>query len=166
MPFRPQLCRCSGCFRVRDPFSRLVHAPSTTFCWSDQIQASGLLYISELIEEYSRLAKLIGQRGTYVCTVSPLSRTLFTSGLLDYHYSARVALCHRFSPPAPDDVLNHLPHSIFTKLLDPLAAHLAVFRFVHYFLCDGYRKSLSMVHSFLSPCSRCEADLQASCFGL
>ncbi|KIJ70157.1 hypothetical protein HYDPIDRAFT_143201, partial [Hydnomerulius pinastri MD-312] len=27
--------------------------------------ASGLLYVSELIEEYSRLAKLIGQRGTY-----------------------------------------------------------------------------------------------------
>lgn len=28
--------------------------------------ASGLLYISELIEEYSRSAKLIGQRGTYL----------------------------------------------------------------------------------------------------
>jgi hypothetical protein len=28
--------------------------------------ASGLLYVSELIEEHSRLAKIIGQRGTYV----------------------------------------------------------------------------------------------------
>lgn len=36
--------------------------------------ASGLLYVSELIEEYSRLAKTIGQRGIYVCsTLHPCS---------------------------------------------------------------------------------------------
>ncbi|KAL4076170.1 transmembrane adaptor Erv26-domain-containing protein [Scleroderma yunnanense] len=50
--------------------------------------ASGLLYISELIEEYSRLAKLIGQRGTYlviafhvllyICDSLPLPQTLFS----------------------------------------------------------------------------------------
>jgi hypothetical protein len=31
------------------------------------IAASGLLYASELIEEHSRLAKVIGQRSIYVC---------------------------------------------------------------------------------------------------
>lgn len=50
--------------------------------------ASGLLYISELIEEYSRPAKLIGQRGTYfviffhvllyLCDSMPLPQTLFS----------------------------------------------------------------------------------------
>ncbi|KAG1872806.1 transmembrane adaptor Erv26-domain-containing protein [Suillus tomentosus] len=50
--------------------------------------ASGLLYISELIEEHSRLAKIIGQRGTYAIIVLhialyisdslPLARTLFS----------------------------------------------------------------------------------------
>ncbi|KAF9226661.1 DUF396-domain-containing protein [Gyrodon lividus] len=50
--------------------------------------ASGLLYISELIEEHSRLAKLVGQRGTYaiialhvllyVIDSLPLPQTLFS----------------------------------------------------------------------------------------
>lgn len=160
MPSSLQLCRRSGCFRLRDPFSRLVSLPATALRWSDQIQASGLLYVSELIEEHSRLAKLIGQRGTHVCTLSSLSlsRTL-TSVLLDYHYFARIALCQRFSPPAPNDILNRLPYSIFAELLVPLAAHLPVFHFIHCFLCDGYHESLSVVHSLLSPRSRCETNL-------
>ncbi|KAG6335114.1 hypothetical protein ID866_3983 [Astraeus odoratus] len=50
--------------------------------------ASGLLYLSELIEEYSRLAKLVGQRGIYciiafhillcICDSLPLPQTLFS----------------------------------------------------------------------------------------
>ncbi|KIM68901.1 hypothetical protein SCLCIDRAFT_104590, partial [Scleroderma citrinum Foug A] len=50
--------------------------------------ASGLLYISELIEEHARIAKLIGQRGTYlvilfhvllyICDSLPLPHTLFS----------------------------------------------------------------------------------------
>ncbi|KAG8218685.1 DUF396-domain-containing protein [Butyriboletus roseoflavus] len=50
--------------------------------------ASGLLYVSELIEEHSRLAKLIGQRGTYaiialhllldVTDSLPLPQTIFS----------------------------------------------------------------------------------------
>jgi hypothetical protein len=50
--------------------------------------ASGLLYVSELIEEHSRLAKIIGQRGTYAIIVLhialyisdslPLAQTLFS----------------------------------------------------------------------------------------
>ncbi|KIJ20347.1 hypothetical protein PAXINDRAFT_96564 [Paxillus involutus ATCC 200175] len=50
--------------------------------------ASGLLYISELIEEHSRLSKLVGQRGTYaiialhvllyVIDSLPLPQTLFS----------------------------------------------------------------------------------------
>ncbi|KAJ4479337.1 transmembrane adaptor Erv26, partial [Lentinula aciculospora] len=50
--------------------------------------ASGLLYISELIEEHSQLAKLVGQRGTYIIILFhillyftdalPLKHTLFS----------------------------------------------------------------------------------------
>ncbi|KAF8969492.1 transmembrane adaptor Erv26-domain-containing protein [Flammula alnicola] len=39
------------------------------FCFVTLSLASGLLYVSELIEEHSRLAKLIGQRSIYVIMV-------------------------------------------------------------------------------------------------
>ncbi|KAF9464904.1 transmembrane adaptor Erv26-domain-containing protein [Collybia nuda] len=60
------------------------HLPSSHF----HLVASGLLYVSELIEEYSRLAKAIGQRGIYAIMVLhviiyfsdslPLAQTLFS----------------------------------------------------------------------------------------
>ena len=38
--------------------------------------ASGLLWLSELIEEHSRMAKSIGQRGIYVRILYPFSLAL------------------------------------------------------------------------------------------
>lgn len=125
-----------------------------------QVQASGLLYISELIEEHSRLAKLIGQRGTYVCTHSPLWPARFTPVLLDCHHSPSVALYHRFSPPAPDDILNHLPHGVFAELFVTLASHLPVVLFFHCFVHHGHPQSFSVVPPFLSSCARCQTALQ------
>ncbi|KAJ3822434.1 DUF396-domain-containing protein [Lentinula raphanica] len=59
-----------------------------TFAFITLSIASGLLYISELIEEHSQLAKLVGQRGTYVIITFhiilyftdalPLKHTLFS----------------------------------------------------------------------------------------
>ncbi|KAJ3986704.1 DUF396-domain-containing protein [Lentinula detonsa] len=59
-----------------------------TFAFITLSIASGLLYISELIEEHSQFAKLVGQRGTYVIILFhvvlyftdalPLKHTLFS----------------------------------------------------------------------------------------
>lgn len=126
---------------------------------SDRLQASGLLYISELIEEHSRPAKLIGQRGTYVRTPSLFSR--LTSHLpLGYHCLACVALCHRCTSPPPDHILGHLPHSVFAEFLRQLASHLPIFTFIYCVLRHGHHKPLSMVHPFLSPRSLRQTQLQ------
>jgi hypothetical protein len=63
-----QLCCYGCCFGIHDSFTWFVIL-SVTFVlarFSPRAVASGLLYVSELIEEHSRLAKIIGQRGTYV----------------------------------------------------------------------------------------------------
>ncbi|KAJ6628888.1 transmembrane adaptor Erv26-domain-containing protein, partial [Mycena sp. CBHHK59/15] len=54
--------------------------------------ASGLLYVSELIEEHSRLAKVIGQRGIYVILV--LHGLLYLSDSLPLLHVAFSAGCH------------------------------------------------------------------------
>lgn len=100
-----------------------------------------------------------------MCAVSSLRKIHFTFHLLDYRYIARVALCHRFPPLAPDDILNRLPRCVFAELLEPLAPHLAVFCVIHSLVCFGYRESLSVVHAFLSSCSWCQTKLQASWSG-
>ena len=44
------------------------------------LPASGLLYVSELIEEHSRPAKQIGQRGIYVCHIhTPFDNASFNN---------------------------------------------------------------------------------------
>ncbi|KAJ7284051.1 transmembrane adaptor Erv26-domain-containing protein [Mycena rebaudengoi] len=54
--------------------------------------ASGLLYVSELIEEHSRLAKTIGQRGIYAIIV--LHGLLYFSESLPILHVAFSAACH------------------------------------------------------------------------
>ncbi|KAF8631517.1 hypothetical protein AX15_002277 [Amanita polypyramis BW_CC] len=54
--------------------------------------ASGLLYISELIEEHSRLAKIVGQRGLYVVVL--LHVLLYFSDSLPLGQTAFSILCH------------------------------------------------------------------------
>jgi synaptojanin len=43
--------------------------PNTTnlFATEPETTASGLLWLSELIEEHSRIAKTVGKKGIYVC---------------------------------------------------------------------------------------------------
>ncbi|KAG0709839.1 transmembrane adaptor Erv26-domain-containing protein [Suillus ampliporus] len=54
--------------------------------------ASGLLYVSELIEEHSRLAKIIGQRGTYAIIV--LHIILYISDSLPLPQTLFSIICH------------------------------------------------------------------------
>jgi len=54
--------------------------------------ASGLLYVSELIEERSSLAKIIGQRGIYIIII--LHGVLYFTESLPFGHTAFSALCH------------------------------------------------------------------------
>ncbi|KAJ7639007.1 transmembrane adaptor Erv26-domain-containing protein, partial [Roridomyces roridus] len=54
--------------------------------------ASGLLYISELIEEHSRLAKTVGQRSIYA--IIALHGILYLSDSLPLAHTAFSAVCH------------------------------------------------------------------------
>ncbi|KAF8238903.1 DUF396-domain-containing protein [Tricholoma matsutake] len=54
--------------------------------------ASGLLYISELVEEHSRLAKVIGQRGIHA--IIALHVILYFSDSLPFLYVAFSVVCH------------------------------------------------------------------------
>ena len=78
-----QIFRAFSSFGAKIPQKDLIHWPKAfaiggwlggalqwhlTFVWI--YIASGLLYVSELIEEHSRLAKVIGQRSIYVSNSS------------------------------------------------------------------------------------------------
>ena len=67
-----QLCSCHRCIRVRDSFLRSVLGIPPLPRAVDRAIASGLLYISELIEEHSQLAKTVGKRGLYVSCITLL----------------------------------------------------------------------------------------------
>ncbi|EIW82074.1 hypothetical protein CONPUDRAFT_54408 [Coniophora puteana RWD-64-598 SS2] len=59
---------------------------------TDRILASGLLYVSELIEEHSRTAKVIGQRGIYA--IICLHILLWMSDSLPLPQIAFSVFCH------------------------------------------------------------------------
>ncbi|KAG7096723.1 hypothetical protein E1B28_004136 [Marasmius oreades] len=74
--------------------------------------ASGLLYVSELIEEHSRLAKTIGQRGTYAVIV--LHLVFYATDSLPFLQTIFSVICHvvylqNFSNTWPVISLSSLP---------------------------------------------------------
>ncbi|TFL05726.1 transmembrane adaptor Erv26-domain-containing protein [Pterulicium gracile] len=90
--------------------------------------ASGLLWISELIEEHTRLAKLIGQRGTYVIIL--LHVILYFSEPLPLKLVAFSILCHlvylqNFSSAWPLITLTSIPFVLSCVLV--IADHFAWF---------------------------------------
>ncbi|KAH7887566.1 transmembrane adaptor Erv26-domain-containing protein [Phlebopus sp. FC_14] len=64
----------------------------TAFAFMTLSLASGLLYISELIEEHSRLAKVVGQRGTYLIIAFHVLLYCFDS--LPFLQTLFSILCH------------------------------------------------------------------------
>ena len=71
-----QLSCCRRCVCVRHALPWSVYSSYvglTAGLNSFHSIASGLLYVSELIEEHSRLAKVVGQRGIYVRVLQSLT---------------------------------------------------------------------------------------------
>ncbi|KAJ3993535.1 DUF396-domain-containing protein [Lentinula boryana] len=63
-----------------------------TFAFITLSIASGLLYISELIEEHSQFAKLVGQRGTYVIILFHV--VLYFTDALPFKHTLFSIFCH------------------------------------------------------------------------
>ncbi|CAK5262851.1 unnamed protein product, partial [Mycena citricolor] len=86
--------RCSTRKRLL-PISNLAHSYAgiaVAFAFVTLSLASGLLYISELIEEHTRLAKTIGQRAIYA--IIALHVVLYFSDSLPLQHTLFSALCH------------------------------------------------------------------------
>ena len=81
------------------------------------IAASGLLYASELIEEHSRLAKMIGQRSVYVCIWPIFIKQNWMLVNLDNCDTSRSILLYRPLTFTADNILHHLPPCLPSKLL-------------------------------------------------
>ncbi|KAJ3786539.1 DUF396-domain-containing protein [Lentinula aff. detonsa] len=104
-----------------------------TFAFITLSIASGLLYISELIEEHSQFAKLVGQRGTYVIILFhvvlyftdalPLKHTLFS-------ISCHIVYLQNFSSAWP--VISLTSFSFLASCVLVIADHfLWFFYFAH-----------------------------------
>jgi hypothetical protein len=121
--------------------------------------ASGLLWISELIEEYSRLAKRWGQRGVYVRRIhsfrpiagfSPMAVLSFSLSLTGHHRTTPHLLVHRQLTTLQDPLLRLLPPRLPPKLLSSLAPHLAHLPVLPRVLRLGRSESLHLVLLLLS----------------
>jgi hypothetical protein len=111
--------------------------------------ASGLLYVSELIEEHSRLAKIIGQRGTYV-------RELFSckDNYLTWREGnnsiAHPPLHFRLSPLITNTLLYSLPHRLPAKLLQHVATYLTLVLVICCIMCSCNLGPLYLVFLLLA----------------
>ena len=85
------------------------------------IAASGLLYASELIEEHSRLAKMIGQRSVYVCIWPIFIKQNWMLVNLDNCDTSRSILLYRPLTFTADNILHYLSPCLPSKLLQYLA---------------------------------------------
>jgi Transmembrane adaptor Erv26 len=117
--------------------------------------ASGLLWLSELIEEHSKLAKILGKKGIYVCCLSlwftnpayaqPLPNT--TGHNLDTHF----ACAHRCSPLSQDCIFHILPRHIPAKFFAFMARHLPYFLIIRRILRPRRRGPFHVVLPFRTP---------------
>lgn len=155
MPWKKLPC-CLRSVCLHYPFARCVpHSFLVWQCWqyfqySWSFLASGLLYVSELIEEHSRLAKQTGQRGIYVCHIhTPLMHCL-TMIQSDRDFFSRCIILHRLASISPDYLLYHLPHCLPPEFLAYLATHITLIASLHCFLHTGYCGPLHMVLPLLA----------------
>ena len=76
-------CRIYFCDIITRYVAALLLGPT---CDERRLSASGLLWLSELIEEHSRLAKTIGERSIYVSALRLNQCCIhLTYGVLDHH---------------------------------------------------------------------------------
>jgi Transmembrane adaptor Erv26 len=121
--------------------------------------ASGLLYASELIEEHSRLAKMIGQRSVYVRYWPLVIKKPQTERLvnLDYCDTSWTILLRR--PPAftADIILHHLSPCIPSKLLQYLAVDFPHLNNIPRILRSCYCRPFHLVFLFHKGGQQCTA---------
>jgi len=94
-------------------------------CIDNDLTASGLLWLSELIEEHSRLAKVVGKRCIFVrLSLNNRQCARSTNNMhTGYHIDTRLAGIHRFPSPSQNRILHTLPLHIPAKLLGLMASH-------------------------------------------
>lgn len=121
------------------------------------LAASGLLYISELIEEHAKAAKYYGQRGIYASAVIQIFQiSSFIVLLLGHHSLTRASMHNGLPSYNTNDVFNHLSRPLPPKLLQYLAAHQPGIPCLHRILCSRRRGSFRVVlpllpHDFSIP---------------
>ena len=148
-----QLCRRRGRVHLCDIITWCV-MNSTVHTSDDECQASasGLLWLSELIEEHSRLAKTLGERSIYVsishsgsCCKNRLKDAL------DHHRTALSSVLDGLLPFEAHRVLRCLPGGLPAELHSQLANDLLIFAQLRLVLRHGYCEPFHVVLLLLAP---------------
>lgn len=92
----------------------------------DNLAASGLLWLSELIEERSKFAKVVGKRCIFVrlsLKSRPCAQSVDNITPTGHHLNTRLIGIHGFLAPSQDRVLHTLPRHVPAKFLRLVASH-------------------------------------------
>lgn len=103
--------------------------------------ASGLLWLSELIEEHSRTAKSLGQRGIYVRVINILKDMNAFSYVctLGDHRPSRPPVFLRLAALTPSPILDRVPHRLSSKLHSSMASSVSDVCHIPRILRHGHR---------------------------
>ncbi len=109
--------------------------------------ASGLLWLSELIEEHSRTAKSLGQRGIYVRVINILKDMNAFSYVraLGDHRPSRPLVFLRLAALTPSPILDRVPHRLSSKLHSSMASSVSDVCHIPRILRYGHRRPLPVV---------------------
>jgi hypothetical protein len=114
--------------------------------------ASGLLWLSELIEEHSKFAKVVGKRCIFVRLVPeesrPCARSVNNITPTGHHLNTRLIGIHRFVAPSQDRVLHTLPRYIPAKFLRLVASHPPFLPIIRRVMRSGRRRPFYVVLPF------------------
>lgn len=118
---------------------------------SDDFTASGLLYLSELIEEHSRVAKLVGERGIYVCVFNNVRRFANGPMFTGNNRASCATVPGRLAASVARRVLRGLSRCLSSKLFCHLARDLTYIDLLRIILRFGYSRPLPLVLPLFSP---------------
>ena len=130
-------------------FGELGPNESILFATEPETTASGLLWLSELIEEHSRIAKIVGKKGIYVCSLRyKLSLRLSPLNSTGYNLDTHIACAHRCPPLSQDCIFDILPCRILAKCLALMARHFPFLIIIHRILHPRRRGPFHVVLPF------------------
>ena len=148
-----KFCGGGRCLPVRDALPWCVGwlvFPSDV-CIDDDLTASGLLWLSELIEEHSKFAKVVGKRCIYVrlsLKSRPCARSVDNIAPTGHHLNTRLIGIHRFLAPSQDRVLHTLPRHIPAKFLRLVASHPPFLAIIRRVMHSSHRRPFYVVLPF------------------